>query len=73
MSAQGFTTWLAANDGKRLYRLPIGTYWMAEPTDADDLRDRCRKALKAAGVVSAQILVTSGPSSWDGLTLINGD
>ncbi len=73
MSAQGFATWLAADEGRRVYKLPPGIYWMAEPTDADDLRARCREACKTAGVVSAQIIVTSGPSSWDGLPLINGD
>lgn len=75
MSAQGFATWIVAKvgDKERLYRLPKGTYWMAEVTDADDLLQRCEAACKAAGVVSAQILITSGDTKWRGLPLINGD
>jgi hypothetical protein len=70
MSARGYMGTIPDDTGatERLYRLPTGTYWRAEPFPLADLRDETRAAVQAIGASGARIIATAGASAWEGLT-----
>lgn len=55
----------------RLFRLPRGVYWKAEPTVAEELLAAARAAVAELGEPSAQIVVTAGATAWDGLPVLD--
>lgn len=69
MASRGYMRTIPGQiDGEeQLYLLPIGTYWRAEPTDAEQLRIDAHAALQDAGQVGARIIATAGITSWHGL------
>lgn len=54
-------------DGQILYRLPVGTYWRAEPTDAHEMRADALAAASEADEHEARIVATAGITSWHNL------
>lgn len=57
------------DDEERLFLLPVGTYWRAEPTDAEQMRIDATAAVIELGAegIGARILATAGVTSCDGL------
>jgi hypothetical protein len=72
MSARGFMRHIPRRDERveQLYALPRGSYWMAEPTRAEDLLDAAIEAVTSVHVMGARILVTEGETRWAGLEMI---
>lgn len=75
MSARGYMRTIPDDlaSKERLYMLPAGTYWMAEPTVAEKMLADALSAAKSAGKTGARVLASAGLAAWDGLTPISGE
>lgn len=60
-------------DEERLFLLPQGTYWKAEPTSAEQLRIDAHTAVREADELGAKIIATAGLTSWHGLMICADD
>lgn len=66
MEGRGYSQTIEDRNGRR-HRLPRGLYWKAEPTDNAAMLEDAKDAARAAGEQRPMIVVTQGPSRFDGL------
>lgn len=68
MFSRGYRRYI--DDGPRRFSLPVGSYWMPDPVEAEDMRADTMAALDAADELGASVVATSGPTEFDGLEVI---